>query len=143
MQKRRRKRIRRVTQRDRCGISYQSITPADKEISPVFTRHALGLYVQTAQYPFTSGNWIIHQAAKRDSLFTRQSGSDITTFQNTYDFQKTWSTVISIIVGSEWQLDSDSLVYLTTATGIPSHFLTTLTEIVPRFFLSCKVNASV
>jgi hypothetical protein len=29
-------------------------------------------------------------------------------------------------------------VYWTTATGISGHFLTTLTEVFPSFFLSCK-----
>jgi hypothetical protein len=56
MQERRRKRNRRVTQQcDKYGISYQSSTPAEKETSSVFTEHALGLKVQTTQYPFTSG----------------------------------------------------------------------------------------
>jgi len=45
-----------MQQCDKCGISYQSSTPADKEISSVYTEHALGLKVKTMQYPFTSGN---------------------------------------------------------------------------------------
>jgi hypothetical protein len=34
-------------------------------------------------------------------------------------------------------------VYCTTATGISGHFSTTLTEVFPCFFLSCKANARV
>jgi hypothetical protein len=34
-------------------------------------------------------------------------------------------------------------VYWTTATGISGHFSTTITEVFPCFFLSCKANARV
>jgi hypothetical protein len=34
-------------------------------------------------------------------------------------------------------------VYLTTATGLSGHFSTTLPEVFPCFFLSCKANARV
>jgi hypothetical protein len=34
-------------------------------------------------------------------------------------------------------------VYWTNATGISGHFSTTLTEVYPCFFLSCKANVRV
>jgi hypothetical protein len=34
-------------------------------------------------------------------------------------------------------------VYWTAATGISGHFSTTLTEVFPHYFLSCKANARV
>jgi hypothetical protein len=40
-------------------------------------------------------------------------------------------------------LKQDIFKFNYTATGISVHFSITLTEVFPRFFLSCKANARV